>query len=295
MCGKLIVATSNEELPGLKLIMEKALSNGVTSLELISGQEAVAMEPVVHCIQALWSPTTGVFDSHMYMQSLLGDAEDNGACLVRECEVLRVDCSPGSSRFLVETSQGVVHCDMFINACGLHAQRLAREGMADIHPVDRVPELHYLKGSYFKYIGAKMPFSRLVYPLPDLATGALGMHATVDLTGAVRFGPDAEWVQEPGDLGVNEDRASFFEREIRRYYPGLPDNSLSPDYAGVRPRLLGPNSKAGRDKRALTDFLVEGPGCHGVAGLVNLYGIESPGLTSSLHIADYVEKLLVDS
>lgn len=313
-CGKLIVATSEEELPGINLLYEKAQRNGVQKIEKISSDDAKFLEPKVHCVGGLWSPFTSIFDTHGFMTSLVADSDENGANFVYNCDVLTVQYQSNTPSFLVSTSQGELTTDIFINACGHNApkiQYIVPKEFPDINR--RVPTPYFLKGNYFKFsrkifllhslfsylLGGKL-FNHLVYPLPHV-TGALGIHATIDLSGMTRFGPDASWIHpsnhelSPSDYQVDESRQSLFESAIRRYYPDLPENSLAPDYSGIRPRLLGPNHlgpSLDQFNRDLSDFVIDGPRHHEIDGLVNLYGIESPGLTCSLPIADYVYELI---
>jgi L-2-hydroxyglutarate oxidase LhgO len=300
-CGKLIVATTSDELLTLQNLFHKAQKNGVNLIEKISQQDAQSLEPEVSCVGALWSPSTSIFDTHSFMTSLLCEGEENGANYVFNCEVMSVQYQPSRPQFVVRTNQGDIETDIFINACGHSAPHIHYEfPKGSIHFLqDRSPTPHFLKGTYFKYHGGQL-FQRLVYPLPH-QTGALGIHATIDLNGITKFGPDAVWIHPPdskithADYQVDDSRQELFEAAIRRYYPNLPSHSISPDYSGIRPRLLGPEhsgSSIDQFGRDLTDFVIDGPRHHQVDGLVNLYGIESPGLTCSLAIADYVYDLI---
>lgn len=275
-CGKLIVATSEEEAARLPAIMDRAAANGVTDLRALTAVEARAMEPALAAHGALLSQSTGIIDSHAYMLSLLGDAENAGAVLALNSPVLggRV-MEEGIVLDVGGDDPMTVRCRLFINSAGLHAPALARriEGL----PGDTIPTARYAKGSYFSLAG-KAPFSRLIYPVP--VPGGLGVHLTLDMAGQARFGPDVEWVDEPG-YDVDPARAEKFYGAVRRYWPDLKDGALAPAYAGIRPKIVPPEI-------ATQDFQIQGPRVHGVPGLVNLFGIESPGLTASLAIADHV-------
>ena len=280
--GKLIVATEQSELETLKALKAKAAINGVDDLVLLSAQEVGEREPELRSVGALLSPSTGVVDSHGLMLSCLGEAEGAGAMLALNAPVLA-----GEVRNLGTVLE--VGGDMpmnlmareVVNAAGLGATKLAGavRGLADEH----VPELFLAKGNYYT-LARRSPFSSLVYPVPGQA--GLGVHVTLDLGGQCRFGPDVEWVEEI-DYDVDPARADVFYDAIRRYWPGLCDGDLEPGYAGVRPKLQRPGGE-------VEDFQIQGPTDHGVAGMVNLFGIESPGLTSSLAIADMVRNLLDD-
>ncbi|SDF57060.1 NAD(P)/FAD-dependent oxidoreductase [Bosea robiniae] len=280
-CGKLIVATSEAQKPALETIMTRAKASGVDTLRWLSGAEAKAMEPEVRCEIALLSPETGVVDSHALMLSLLGECEAAGGSLAlntpitgwrRETEGFSVDF--GGAEPATYTVRTVV------NSAGHGAPKLL--GLLDGFPSEHVPVQHYAKGNYFALTG-KQPFSHLVYPVPEAA--GLGIHATIDMGGRVKFGPDVEWVGSDQDLVVDPARAEKFYAAIRTYWPALPDGALVADYAGIRPKLHGPS-------QPMPDFRVDGPETHRVAGLVNLLGIESPGLTSSLAIAEMVREKL---
>lgn len=274
--GKLVVATDAREVEMLKAIKDKALANGVEDIAWLSEAEAKAMEPEVECLAALLSPSTGIFDSHAYMLSLQGDAEAAGAAFAFHAPVVggRVE-NGGITLDVGGAAPCRLHARTVINAAGLGAQGVAAsiKGL----PAAHVPPLYFCKGNYFSLLG-KPPFARLVYPVPDQAS--IGLHYTRDLSGRGRFGPDVEWVDAVG-YDVDGSRAERFYDQIRRYWPGLKDGALQPDYAGMRPKLQSPAEQP-------KDFLIEGPAEHGIEGLVNLFGIESPGLTSSLAIAEYV-------
>jgi len=275
-CGKLVVACDDGEIAGLDRIEASARANGVDDVRRLTGAEAKVLEPQLNCVAALQSPSTGIFDSHGYMLSLMGDAEAAGAQFAFLSPCLGGRIVPGG--VLLEAggqAPMALECRRVVNAAGLGAQALAL-AIAGF-PAARVPPLHYAKGNYFALTG-RPPFAQLVYPLPDQAS--VGLHYTRDLAGQGRFGPDVEWVEHI-DYQVDGARAEGFAASIRRYWPALPDGSLVPGYAGVRPKLQAP----GEPPR---DFVIEGPEAHGIEGLVNLFGIESPGLTSSLAIAEMV-------
>lgn len=278
-CGKLIVATSAEQVAQLEVIRAKAAANGVGDLVLLTAQQAMALEPQLHCVAALHSPSTGIVDSHALMLSLLGDLENAGGMLALKSPIARAECGPDAIVLVAEDGTAL-RCNTVVNAAGLLAPELARrfEGL----PPAAVPTAYFAKGSYFTLSG-RAPFSRLVYPVPE--PGGLGVHLTIDLGGQAKFGPDVQWVQSADDLVVDPARGHGFYAEVRKYWPALPDGALIPGYAGMRPKISGPDEPA-------RDFMIDGPESHGVHGLVNLFGIESPGLTSSLAIGRYVERLL---
>ncbi len=278
-CGKLIVATSAEEDGRLAGIKARAEANGVEGMRVLSAAEARALEPNLSCTSALLSPATGIVDSHAYMLALQGEAEAAGAMVVFLSPV--VAARAGRDGIEVEvggTEPVTLRCRLLVNAAGLHAPALARRiaGM----PADRVPTGYYAKGNYFT-LAARAPFSRLIYPVP--VPGGLGVHLTIDLGGQARFGPDVEWI-DTLDYTVDPRRADGFYAAVRRYWPALPDGALQPGYAGIRPKITAPGAPA-------ADFVVQGPQTHGVAGLVNLFGIESPGLTASLALAAHVREV----
>ncbi|MCX9157079.1 NAD(P)/FAD-dependent oxidoreductase [Niveibacterium sp. 24ML] len=278
--GKLVVATGPEDLAALERIGAQARANGVRKAKLISGDEARAMEPALHCCAALWSPDTGIVDSHALMQALADDAEAAGAMLVYGANVQRgMLRGHGATLQLGGAEPYTVAADWLINAAGLGAQALA--GAIAEFPVSQVPPLHLAKGHYFSLAGHS-PFSHLIYPVPE--PGGLGTHLTLDLAGSARFGPDVCWVETP-DYAVPLERAAAFAASIRRYWPDLPGERLQPAYAGVRPKLGGPTAAA-------ADFRIDGPARHGVAGVIHLFGIESPGLTASLAIAARVSEMV---
>src|SRR6476661_3012804 len=278
-CGKLIVATNPMEVEKLQSIRAHAEANGVDDMQLLAGEAARALEPALNCDAALLSPSTGIIDSHAYMLALRGDAEEAGAAYAFHTPLLRARADAG--RIEIEAGGAApmtLACNLLVNAAGLGAPALARsiEGM----PVGLIPCAYLAKGNYFS-CSARAPFSRLIYPVPE--PGGLGVHLTLDLAGQARFGPDVEWIDSI-DYTVDPARADRFYPAIRRYWPSLPDGALMPSYAGIRPKIVPPAV-------AVQDFLIQGPRDHGIEGLINLLGIESPGLTSSLAIAEYVGEL----
>ena len=280
-CGKLIVATQADELPALERLQASAAANGVLDVQGLSAAQARALEPALACVAALLSPSTGIIDSHGLMLSLLGDAERAGAMLALCAPVRGGRITPRGIELVVggsDASQPETHllARQVVNSAGLNAPALAR--LFDGLPADKVPQDHLAKGCYFTLSG-RAPFSHLVYPAPGLS-GHLGVHLTLDLGGQARFGPSFKWV-DAVDYSVDAADALGFEAEVRRYWPGLPAHALQPAYAGLRPKISGPGQPA-------ADFRIDGPAWHGVPGLVNLFGIESPGLTSSLAIAEVV-------
>ena len=281
--GKLIVATSPEQVQALDGIMHKAAANGVHDLQKLSAAEAIALEPALACEAALLSPSSGVVDSHGFMLALQGDMENAGGLLALLSPVQHIGLRQGTAShpMRVQTQDGTeLACRVLVNAAGLSAVPMAR-AMAGLNP-DLLPKAHYAKGNYFTLAG-KAPFSRLIYPVPEAA--GLGVHLTLDLGGQAKFGPDVQWVSDSTDLQVDPSRGDAFYAEVRKYWPGLADGALLPGYAGIRPKISGPTEAA-------ADFLIQGPAEHGVPGLVNLLGIESPGLTSSLAIAEEVGRRL---
>ena len=278
-CGKLIVATTAQETEKLQSIRAHAEANGVADLQTLSGAEARALEPALNCDAALLSPSTGIIDSHAYMLALRGDAEDAGAACAFHTPLLHARAADGR----IELDAGgdapmSLQCRLLVNAAGLGAPALARN--IDGMPIGLIPPAYLAKGNYFS-CSARAPFSRLIYPVPE--PGGLGVHLTIDMAGQARFGPDVEWI-DTIDYAVDPARAERFYPAIRRYWPTLPDGALMPAYSGIRPKIVPP-AVAGQD------FLIQGPRDHGVEGLINLFGIESPGLTSSLAIADRVGEL----
>lgn len=279
-CGKLIVATDESQLAGLDALQAHAIANGVDDLQRLDEDEVKALEPQLNAVAGLLSPSTGIVDSHGLMLALQGDAEAAGALLALHAPVeavevlgsgLKVDVGGAEPMTLLATT--------LINCAGHAAPAIAARttGLA----ADRVPPRYFAKGSYFS-LATPTPFRHLVYPLPE--PGGLGVHLTLDLGGQARFGPDVEWV-DGLDYTMDESRADRFYAAIRRYWPRLPDGALQPAYTGIRPKISAPGEPA-------ADFCIDGPADHGVAGLVNLFGIESPGLTAALAIADEVSRRL---
>jgi L-2-hydroxyglutarate oxidase LhgO len=275
-CGKLIVATDAAEVEKLAGIRAAAAANGVDDLRPLTPSEATALEPALACTAALLSPSTGIVDSHAYMLALQGAAEAAGALFAFHAPVIGGQATEEGVVLEVGGAERMrLAARLVVNAAGLRAPAVARgvRGM----PTQLVPTEYYAKGSYFVLAG-RNPFGRLIYPVP--VPGGLGVHLTIDLAGQARFGPDVEWVPEP-DYTVDPRRAESFYAAIRRYWPALPDGALQPGYAGVRPKIVPPAV-------AKQDFVVQGPAAHGVAGLVNLFGIESPGLTAAIALAELV-------
>ncbi len=279
-CGKLIVASSEDEIPGLRGLEAKARANGVDDIEWLDGADARALEPELSCVAALHSPSTGIIDSHALMLAYQGDAEANGTMIAFHTPVTggRID-DDGILLYTGGETPSELKASIVVNSGGLHAPRVAAsiEGF----PREHVPPTYFAKGNYYSLIG-RPPFTRPIYPVPEAA--GLGVHVTIDLGGQVRFGPDVEWIDEI-DYDVDPRRADSFYEAVRRYYPALPDGAIQPGYSGIRPKIQAPGEPA-------KDFVVQGPEVHGVEGLVNLLGIESPGLTASPAIADHVAGIL---
>jgi L-2-hydroxyglutarate oxidase LhgO len=274
--GKLIVATSEAEIAGLETIAATARGNGVDDLEWLDRGQAQRLEPALHCVAALLSPSTGIIDSHALMLAYQGEAEAAGATVVFRTPVLSgIVRDDGLQLDIGGEEPTTIHCRFLVNAAGLHSAALAHalKGL----PPETIPPAYFCRGVYFTLSG-RAPFRRLIYPVP--VAGGLGVHITLDLAGQARFGPDVEWIPAV-DYTVDPARGDFFYAAVRTYWPDLRNGSLQPGYAGVRPKISGPDEPA-------ADFVVQGPEVHGVAGLVNLYGIESPGLTASLALADEV-------
>lgn len=279
-CGKLVVATDESEVSALETLLAKGQANGCEGLRMISEAQALSLEPAIRCKAALHSPATGIIDSHALMLALLGEAEDHGAALALKTPF------EGATRIGTEwqvrtggAAPMTLTTRILVNAAGLQASTVANT-IDGLDP-DAIPQTRYARGHYFLLTG-KAPFSRLIYPAPH--THGLGVHLTLDLGGQARFGPDVEWVDEIA-YGVDPRRGDGFAEAIRRYWPSLPEDALRPGYSGIRPKICGPDDPA-------PDFRIDGPSTHGQPGLVNLFGIESPGLTASLAIArDVVAKL----
>jgi len=278
-CGKLIVATSAAQLSRLEAIMASAMAAGVDDLRLLSAADARRLEPELHCLAALESPSTGILDSRALMLSLQGEAEAAGATFAFNTPVTRLQpATRGVELYFRDEPLPTLRARLVVNAAGLDAQQVALS-MSEM-PRSAIPAIHYAKGNYFSLSG-HAPFSRLIYPVPE--DGGLGIHLTLDLQGRARFGPDVQWIPAP-DYNVDPARAALFAPAIRSYWPNLPADALLPAYAGVRPKLGGPGS-------AVADFVFSTPADHGINGMISLFGIESPGLTGSLAIAEHVAAL----
>ena len=283
-CGKLIVATNTEEEPELSSLALKAQHNGVEDLVWLSERETKALEPQLRATAALLSPSTGIVSAHEYMLSMVADIEGSGGLLSVGSRVTSAQKSEGGYRLQITTlddERFEVGARLVINAAGLSSQSVAAS-LQDF-PLDRIPERYLCRGHYFSLQGPQ-PFSRLIYPVPPASGAGLGIHATVDLAGQVKFGPDVQYVEvESYEIDAGLEHA-FFE-SISRYFPGIHRDALVPAYAGIRPKTQAPG-------QAPTDFEIRHEDALGFEGWVNLFGIESPGLTSSLAIAEYVEGLL---
>lgn len=278
--GKIVVATAAAQMETLNKYREQGETNGVDDLIPLTARELDEVEPAVAAVGGFLSPSTGIIDSHGLMLAYLGEAEDHGAALALASPVCAGELTPHAIVLEIGGAEPMaLACRSVVNAAGLHAQAVARSirGM----PAAKIPPTYYAIGHYYTLVG-RSPFTRLVYPVarPDW----LGVHVTIDLGGQVKFGPDLSWIERV-DYRFDESRTADFYKAIRDYYPGLSDGALQPGYTGIRPKIYGPGQPA-------PDFLIQGPVEHGVTGLVNLFGIESPGLTSSLAIADYVADLL---
>jgi L-2-hydroxyglutarate oxidase LhgO len=283
-CGKLVVANTEAEAAALRRLQDRAIANGVP-VQLLEARQAQALEPRLRCIAALLSPTTGIVDSHGLMLALQGDLEAAGGTVALASRVQSAVLGQAGRPHVLRMADGSeVAAPVLVNSASLHACSLARrfEGLDPTY----VPREYFAKGNYYALAG-RAPFSRLIYPAP--ADAWLGVHLTLDLGGQAKFGPDLEWLdtQQPGDIDYTVDprRADGFYAEVRRYWPDLPDGALQPSYSGVRPRIHGPGDLA-------PDFRIDGPQLHGIPGLINLFGIESPGLTSALAIGEHVAALL---
>lgn len=278
-CGKLIVATSPDQLGQLESIRARAVVNGVDDLRLLGASAARAMEPSLQCDGAILSPSTGIVDSHGLMLALQADIENAGGMVVLNSGVAGADCLSGVIE-LVASDGTRVQANTVVNAAGLQAPALATRftGLDPRH----VPRAYFAKGNYFTLSG-RAPFSHLIYPVPQAA--GLGVHLTLDLGGQAKFGPDVQWVDSPDDLVVQASRGDAFYAQVRKYWPALPDHALIAGYAGIRPKIHAPDQPA-------RDFMIQGQADHGVRGLINLFGIESPGLTSALAIGEHVAEML---
>ncbi|CAH9100764.1 unnamed protein product [Cuscuta europaea] len=305
--GKLIVATGSSDIPKLNALLARGIENGVDGLKMIEAYEARRFEPELQCAKALWSPSSGIVDTHSLMLSLVGEAENHGTTFTHNTAVIGGHLDGNQIHIHVSESNALKnrHGDsqlvpqliliprFVVNSAGLSAIAVAKRFSGQLHRNGVTPSAYYARGSYFTLSNTKKPFSHLIYPIPE--AGGLGVHVTVDLNGQVKFGPDVEWIDSIDDVSnflnmfdysVREDHAKKFYPAIRKYYPGLKDGSLEPGYVGIRPKLSGPEV-------GFTDFIVQGEDIHGIAGLVNLFGIESPGLTSSMAIAEHVAAKLL--
>jgi L-2-hydroxyglutarate oxidase LhgO len=279
--GKFVVAGA-DQADALEALHAQALANGVDDVALWSARDLHEQEPQVIADLALWSPSTGVFDTHGYMLALAGELEDHGGVIALNTPF--DGAAPAGAGFEVRTGGAApmrLACRLLVNAAGLGAVPVAHaiEGLSPVH----IPAAHFAQGAYFTAVGVRVPFRHLIYPTPE--PGGLGVHVTLDLAGQARFGPDVRWLDAPDYDLADPARAEPFYGAIRRYWPELPDGCLVPAYAGVRPKISGPGEPA-------ADFLIQGPRTTGIDGLVSLFGIESPGLTASLAIAGHVMDLL---
>jgi L-2-hydroxyglutarate oxidase LhgO len=286
-CGKLVVANSEAEAAALRGLQDRASANGVP-VQWLEAQQAQAMEPGLRCMAAVLSPTTGIVDSHGLMLALQGDLETAGGMVALASPVESAVLGQGGRPHVIRMKDGSeVAAPILVNSASLHACALARR-FEGLDP-QFVPREYFAKGNYYS-LASRAPFSRLIYPAP--ADAWLGVHLTLDLGGQAKFGPDLEWLEarraDDIDYTVDPRRADVFYAEVRRYWPDLPDGALQPSYSGVRPRIHGPSERA-------PDFRIDGPQLHGVPGLVNLFGIESPGLTCALAIGDHVAALMGDT
>jgi L-2-hydroxyglutarate oxidase LhgO len=280
-CGKFVVATDESEIPAIDAIERQAAINGVENVTRISGADARAREPALRAVAALDCAESGIIDSHGFMFALQGEIEAHGGAVVVNAPFAgAAPHGEGYELRLADAGGTRFTARRLVIAAGLGAQTCA--SLIENYPAARIPPLHLGKGNYFALTGLKAPFARLIYPPP--IPGALGTHYRRDLGGVARFGPDLEWV-ESEDYSVDPLRAVSFYDAVRKFWPGLPDNALVPDYAGIRPKLHGPGEKQG-------DFIIDDPAAHGLEGLVALFGIESPGLTASLALGDYVAERL---
>lgn len=306
--GKLIVATGASEIPKLRELMSRGNDNGVEGLRLMEPQEAMQLEPNLYCTKALLSPLSGIIDSHSLMLSLLGEAETHGAIFSYNSTAIGGTCEQGRLQLHVSETEALRNWDaesplspdlilcprLVVNSAGLAALPLSKRFQC--LPNGLLPTPYFARGCYFTLPNVKTPpFQHLIYPIPQ--DGGLGVHLTLDLNGQVKFGPDVQWIDGVHDISnflnlfdysVGGDRANRFYPEIRKYYPHLRDGSLEPGYAGIRPKISGP-------MQGPSDFIVQGEDIHGIPGLVNLFGIESPGLTASMSIAEHVAAKLSSS
>ena len=287
--GKLIVASDDSQLDDLQAILYKAQQNKVPEIKMITGDQVKAMEPELNCAAAVLSASTGIVDSHGFMLSLLGGFENAGGMIAYQSPLISAkpigDNAKGGFELEIGGADGMkIQTKLLINCAGMSAPAIAKkiEGLKE----DQIPKAYFAKGNYFSLSG-KSPFKHLIYPIPE--PGGLGVHLTLDMGGQAKFGPDVEWLEideeSQIDYTVNPKRGEGFYEAVRRYWPGLKDNALQPDYSGVRAKIVPPNASAG-------DFCFNTPKDHGLEGLFNLYGFESPGLTSSLAIAKHLEGLI---
>lgn len=279
--GKLLVAHGDAEEKCLEQTIKQAALNGVTDLIWLNKSELKKSNPELKATAALLSPSTGIIDVHSYMQALLTELEQNKGQFVGKTTFVKAEKYDGN--FVVTlNSQGEVmqlHCNYLINAGGLHSTKVA-DNIIGLEK-QYIPKLHYCRGHYFSYQG-KSPFTQLIYPVPE--AHGLGIHASLDIGGQLKFGPDTQYIDDI-DYQVSTELKAKFVTAIQRYYPSLDSDRLQPAYSGIRPKLEGPNDE-------FKDFIIQGEKVHGLKGLVNLFGIDSPGLTSSLAIAEYVSKKL---
>jgi L-2-hydroxyglutarate oxidase LhgO len=283
-CGKLIVATHNNQIPDLEKIYSQARANGVKDLSIINSNEANSLEPDLNCVSAIYSSSTGIIDSHGFMLSLLGHFESYGGNIAYQSPFQSAKYID-RNKFEVQiggNSDVIVQTKYLINCAGLSATKVAH--LVGGMPLEKIPKIYFAKGNYFSLTG-KSPFSRLIYPIPE--PGGLGIHLTIDINGSSRFGPDVEWLKAVSEdeinYAVNKNRSHQFYSSIQKYWPNIKNGSLEPNYSGVRPKLAL-NGQA--------DFVFQTEAEHGLKGLINLYGFESPGLTSSLAISEYVSNLI---
>jgi L-2-hydroxyglutarate oxidase LhgO len=280
--GKLIVATEDTQLAALAELQQRGLANEVERLQWLDRGEVASLEPGLRCRAALHSPDTGIVDSHALMLALSGDLQSNGGLIALRSPMQRAARHEGAWRVTTAGEEPYrIGCDVLVNAAGLAAQAVA--STIEGYPRERIPALRLARGCYFS-LAQKAPFGRLIYPMPG--DGGLGVHLTLDLGGAARFGPDVEWIDQI-DFNVDPRRAGLFYPSIRTYWPQLPDGALRPAYAGIRPKLSGPGEAA-------RDFVIDDRAGHGLPGLVQLFGFESPGLTSALAVGQWVARLAAD-
>jgi L-2-hydroxyglutarate oxidase LhgO len=274
--GKLLLAATEAQIPQLAAIEANARRCGVDDLRWLNPAEAYALEPEVRCAAAIFSPSSGIVDSHAFMLALQGDLENAGGTIAFKTPVR--SGRAGADGIVIATETIELQAGLAVNATGLYACGLA--GAIDGMPKHKIPTAYFVKGNYFALVGMRPPFRHLVYPMPE--EGGLGVHATLDLGGGVRFGPDVEWV-DGVDYAVDPSRSQPFYGAIRSYWPGLPEGSLAPSYSGIRPKIAAPGEPA-------ADFLIQGPREHAVRGLWHMFGIESPGLTSALALAGLLRR-----